>query len=146
MQVRFHCPTENCVAIIEYQPLEDCGASMECPRCHVAHPITISEPMRTRQTVDACAICGGGELFVRKDFPRSLGLAVVVVFGAVAIYFFRTSILWAFAVLTAGALFDLVIYACLGEVTTCYACRAEYRRCVANPTHEGFDLATSEKY
>jgi len=40
----------------------------------------------------------------------------------------------------------LFIYTALGRVTTCYACRAEYRRCPLNPAHEGFDLATSEKY
>ena len=34
----------------------------------------------------------------------------------------------------------------IGKVTTCYACRAEYRKCNLNSAHEGFDLATSEKY
>ena len=41
---------------------------------------------------------------------------------------------------------DLIIYMFLGRVTTCYACRAEYRKCNLNPAHEGFELATSEKY
>ena len=38
------------------------------------------------------------------------------------------------------------IYLTVGKVTACYACRAEYCKCDINPVHEGFDLATAEKY
>ena len=102
--------------------------------------------MRREGVVDVCAVCGCRELFVRKDFPQRLGLAIVVIFGLAAIYFFRTSVLLAWGVLAAAVLVDLMIYAFLGRVTACYACRGEYRRCRLNPAHEGFDLATSEKY
>jgi len=85
-------------------------------------------------------------LFIRKDFPQRLGVAVVIVFGLAAIYYFSISVLIAWSILAAAVLIDLVIYAFLGKVTTCYACRAEYRKCPLNPAHEGFDLATSEKY
>jgi len=146
MQIRYHCPTDSCVAIIEYEPLEQCGDPMECPRCRAKHPINITDAMRTQNFVDRCAVCGSEELFVRKDFPQSLGLAVVVVFGLAAVYAFTLSVLIAWSILAAAAVLDLVIYAFLGRVTTCYACRAEYRKCDLNPAHEGFDLATSEKY
>lgn len=146
MQIRFHCPTDGCVAIIEYEPLEGCGSEMECPRCHVRHRITVTDAMRRELVVDQCAVCRGGEMFVRKDFPQALGVGIVVVFGLVALYFFRTSLLIAWSVLAAAVVLDLVIYAFLGKVTTCYSCRAEYRKCKLNPGHDGFDLATSEKY
>jgi len=146
VQIRYHCPTDGCVAIIEYEPLESCGESMECPRCHVRHPITVTASVRDRLPVDRCAVCGCTELFIRKDFPQRLGLAVVVVFGLLAVYFFRFSVLTAWSVLAAAVLLDGVIYFFTGKVTTCYACRAEYRGCPLNPTHEGFDLAASEKY
>ena len=146
MQIRYHCPTDGCVAIVEYEPLETCGETMECPRCHVHHPMRISDSIRRDQRVDRCVICGGSELFIRKDFPQRLGLAVVIVFGLAAVYYFSVSVLIAWSILGAAALIDLVIYAFLGKVTTCYACRAEYRKCPLNPAHEGFDLATSEKY
>lgn len=106
----------------------------------------ISDSLRREQQVDACAVCGGTEMFVRKDFPQRIGLAVVVVFGLAAIYAFRTSVLIGWAILAGAVLVDLVIYGFIGRVTTCYACRAEYRGGVLNPRHEGFDLATSEKY
>ncbi len=146
MQIRYHCPTEGCVAIIEYEPLEKCGATMQCPRCRTEHAMRITDSMRERGMVDQCAICGCRELFIRKDFPQRLGVAIVIVFGAVAIYCFTFSVLAAWAVLAGAVLLDLLIYFWLGRVTTCYACRAEYRKCALNLAHEGFDLATSEKY
>mgnify|MGYP001605253800 CR=1 FL=1 len=146
MQIRYHCPTDGCVAIIEYEPLETSGPTMECPRCLIQHSMRISDSIRRDQLVDRCVVCGGSELFIRKDFPQGLGLAVVVVFGLAAIYYFSISVLVAWLILAVAALIDLVIYAVLGKVTTCYACRAEYRKCPLNPAHEGFDLATSEKY
>ena len=146
MQIRYHCPTDKCVAIIEYEPLEQCGATLECPRCRVKHPIRVTDAMRRENVVDRCAVCQGTEMFVRKDFPQRLGIAIVVVFGAVAIYLFTVSFLLAWAVLASAVVIDLIIYAFLGKVTTCYACRAEYRKCKLTPGHEGFDLATSEKY
>jgi len=119
---------------------------MRCPRCGVEHPMTNTPAMRDDHRVDACAVCRSRELFIRKDFPQRLGLAIVIVFGLLAVYFFTISVVWAWGVLTLAVLIDLVIYFVTGQVTTCYACRAEYRKCPLNPAHEGFDLATSEKY
>ena len=146
MQIRYDCPTDGCVAIVECEPFENGGPTMECPRCHVDHPINVTDSMRREKRVDVCAVCGGQEFFVRKDFPQRLGLAIVVVFGLAAIYFFRTSVLIAWSILAGAVLLDLVIYLFLGKVTTCYNCRTQYRACNLNPAHEGFDLPTSEKY
>ncbi len=146
MQIRYHCPADGCVAIIQYEPLEGSGPTMKCPRCKVDHPMSISDAVHSGEMVDRCVVCGGRELFIKKDFPQGLGLAVVVLFGALAIYMFTVNVMLAWAVLTAAALIDLSVYVVVGRVTTCYACRAEYRKCHLNPAHEGFDLATSEKY
>lgn len=146
MQIRYHCPTDDCVAIVEYEPLETCDTAIRCPRCHVSHPITVTQAVRESRIVDQCAVCGAREMFVRKDFPQRLGLVIVVTFGLAAIYYFQTSVLTAWAVLASAVLIDLVIYGLVGKVTTCYACRAEYRGAAIHPAHEGFDLAVSEKY
>lgn len=119
---------------------------MTCPRCHVAHPIYITDALRQEHTLDQCAVCRGTEMFVRKDFPQRIGLFIVLIFGLAAVYFFRTSVFTAWAILAAAVLVDLLIYTFIGKTTTCYACRAEYRGTKLNPAHEGFDLATSEKH
>ncbi len=146
MQIRYHCPTEGCVAIIEYEPLEECGSTMTCPRCSVEHPMTITEKLPREKLVEVCAVCGSREFFVRKDFPRRLGLVIVLVFGIATIYYLPALGPIAWSILFGALMLDLIIYQFLGRVTTCYACRAEYRNCNLNPAHEGFDLATSEKY
>ena len=146
MQIRYDCPVDDCVAIIEYEPLEECGETMECPRCHTVHPMHITDFMREKNMPDQCAVCGSKSLFVRKDFPQKLGVAIVVVFGILAIYFFTISVVKAWLIMIAAGLLDLAIYLVIGKVTTCYTCRAGYRKCNLNPAHEVFDLATSEKY
>ena len=146
MQIRYHCPVDRCVAIIEYEPIEECGGTIKCPRCNLEHDVTVTEFVRQERMVDRCAVCGSAEMFVRKDFPRGVGVAVVVLFGLAAIYYFRTDVVIAWLILTSAALVDLMIYTVIGRVTTCYACRAEYRKCAINPAHAGFDLSTSEKY
>jgi hypothetical protein len=134
------------VALIEYEPVELLSNPIRCPRCDLEIDLKASDQMRDLGSVDACAVCGCRELFVRKDFPQGAGLIVVVVAGLASLYFFRSNFLLAYGILAGAVLIDMLLYAFTGRVTTCYACRAEYRRCRENPTHEGFDLATSEKY
>lgn len=146
MQIRYNCPHDGCVAIIEYAPLEGAGESITCPRCGRTHPLKVTDSIRRHQSIDRCAVCGGSELFIRKDFPQRIGLTVVIVAGLASVYFLRTNFMLAYGILAAAVLVDLALYLVIGRVTTCYACRAEYRGGRLNPTHEGFDLATSEKY
>ena len=146
MQIRFHCPTDGCVAIVEYEPVEEAADGIDCPRCHRRIALSPTDAMRSPGVVDRCALCGSRELFIRKDFPQAMGLGIVVLAGVVSIYFFRTNILLAWGALAGAVLIDLLLYFVIGRVTTCYACRAEYRKAKLNPAHEGFDLATSEKY
>lgn len=101
-----------------------------------------------RESLSACPKCGCTDLFVRKDFPQKLGLAIVVVaavtFLALASrprYFYLGAL-----VLVAAVVIDAAIYLFVGKVTVCYRCRAEFRNVPVNPEHEGFDLAIAEKY
>jgi len=146
MQVRYNCPVDGCIALIEYEPLEECSGTIKCPRCGVDHPLTVTPIMRENGMADVCAVCGCRELFIRKDFPQRLGLIIVIAFGLAAIYAFTFSVIVAWTILAAAVVVDVIIYAIIGRVTTCYACRAEYRKGKLNPAHEGFDLARSEKY
>lgn len=94
-----------------------------------------------------CVLCDGLEFFVRRDFPQRLGLGLVIVFGIIASVFYAyENILATYATLASLVLIDAIIFLFVGRVTVCYRCRAEYRGLVYNPDHEGFDLATSEKY
>lgn len=146
MQIRFHCPTDLCVAVIQFEPLEEAGPTIECPRCHQRHSVTLTDAIRQEERVDRCSLCGCRELFVRKDFPQFLGFLIVVAAGLVSIFTLKTHTFISWGVLVGAVLVDMVIYYLVGVVTVCYACRAEYRRCALDPAHQGFDLARSEKY
>lgn len=146
MQIRFHCPTPSCVALIQFEPLAECGGAIRCPRCKENHPIRLTESVTRHGVVDACPVCGCRELFTRKDFPQRLGLVVVAAAALLSIALFNMNVVWSWGVLAAAVVVDFLLYLAVGRVTVCYACRAEFRHARPNPAHEGFDLARSEKY
>lgn len=95
-----------------------------------------------------CPSCGCGDLFIRKDFPQRLGLAIVMIAGAAFLWLaaFRSSFYIGAIVLFAAAVIDAALYLFVPRITVCYRCRAEFRAHPLNPNHHGFDLATGEKY
>jgi hypothetical protein len=95
-----------------------------------------------------CPACGCRDLFVRKDFPQKLGLAIVAV-AAVAFLVLaasRQSFYLGVIVLIVAMLIDAVLYWFVPRITVCYKCRSEFRDVPINPAHEGFELAVGEKY
>ena len=100
------------------------------------------------EALTACPHCGCRDLFVRKDFPQKLGLAVVIIAGVsflILAAFPRTFYLGVI-VLLASALVDFALYFVVPRITVCYRCRAEFRDRPLNPGHAGFELAIAEKY
>jgi hypothetical protein len=101
-----------------------------------------------REPLSTCPRCGCRELFIRKDFPQKLGIAIVIV-AAVAFLILASSrqrFYLGALVLLAAAGVDLVLYALVPKITVCYRCRAEFRDVPINPEHGGYELAVGEKY
>ena len=87
-------------------------------------------------------------MFIRKDFPQKLGMSIVVVAG-LTFLILAASRRWFYVgaiVLVIAAAIDAVMYAFVPKITVCYKCRSEFRDVPLNPEHEGFELATNEKY
>ena len=101
-----------------------------------------------REPLSTCPRCGCRELFVRKDFPQKVGIAIVIIAG-VAFLILASSrqrfYLGALVLLGAAAV-DAVLYALVPKITVCYRCRAEFRDAPLNPQHGGYELALGEKY
>jgi len=95
----------------------------------------------------ACAICGNGEMYKKKDFPHWLGLSILTV---ACVAFLTLKALyhqwWAWAVLIGSALFDGLLYLWVPDVLVCYRCGAHYRRMGPGQHHMPFDLGTAERY
>ena len=85
-----------------------------------------------------CLVCGHRELYTQKDFPRSIGIAIVVVAALLAPFTYYLS-------LAAAALIDAFLYACARDVTLCYVCHSEHRGFATSPRHPGFDREIDER-
>lgn len=146
-QISHRCPKDPCRAWVR-TPVDRSGRiDTACPRCGEPLALNVPDDLANERTVTRCACCPGSEFFIRKDFPQRIGLTLVIVFGlAASVFFYLRNVPMTFAVLGLLVLIDAVIFLFVGKVTVCYRCRAEYRRVAYNPAHEGFDLATSEKY
>ena len=102
----------------------------------------------TPEPLTTCPDCGCRDLFIRKDFPQKLGLAVVIVAGVAFVVLAarpRTFYLGAW-VLIGAVILDGLLYLFVPRVTVCYRCRREFRGVPINPKHGGFELAVAEKY
>src|SRR5947209_5642644 len=100
------------------------------------------------EVLTQCTKCGCRDLFVRKDFPQRLGLAIVVAAaGTFLVLSARPNTFYIGVwVLLAAVILDGIVYFAVGKVTVCYRCRAEFRDVRINPAHRGFELAIGEKY
>lgn len=101
-----------------------------------------------REPPECCPHCGCPDLFVRKDFPQRLGLALVA--GAALAFLVLAAIPQTFYigvwVLVGVTLIDAMLYLLVPKVATCYRCRADLRGYPLNPRLEGFELSIAEKY
>lgn len=120
---------------------------MKCPHCGISSNISPSDPMLTGGPVDSCASCGHENLYVQKDFNRTLGLTIVVAGILLSLFFFyRNEPFHAMLTLLGMAVIDGVIYMMVSDVTVCYVCHTIYRGFTRNPGHEPFELALLERY
>jgi hypothetical protein len=92
-------------------------------------------------------VCGGRELFVRKDFPQRLGVTIVLLgIGASCLAWSMQWIIATFGILFGTALADVVLYAVTGNVLECYQCHAQYRDIPGLNDHDAFNLEVHERY
>ena len=142
MRLSYSCP--RCEQASETDVSTD-GQPVVCAHCAlelVPPPDAWREAALTR-----CLVCPSTDLFVRKDFPQRLGVAIVAAgFAASCVtwYFYWT--MATFAVLFATALADLVLYLIVPDSLACYRCGAQYRQLPRLDHHERFDLETHERY
>jgi uncharacterized protein (DUF983 family) len=144
MELTFECP--NCGAVGTVAPVE-ATATAVCPRCN--QPRALRREACEDRALTACAWCGTDDLYLQKDFPQGLGLAIVVAgFVVSTVFWYDERPIPAYLVLLASALLDMVLYYRVPDVTICYRCLGQYRGAGANPggRFRAFDLAIGERY
>ena len=145
MRITFACPA--CHATVGLDEIES-RAALSCPACGatIAVPegaIAAGPPARLTR----CLVCPSTELFVRKDFPQRVGLAIVVVgLAASCVAWAWRELVLTFAILFGTALVDVVLYVVMPDCLSCYRCGARYSGPGVRGAFGGFDLETHEKH
>jgi hypothetical protein len=141
MQLVARCP--RCDAGLPVAASE-APAAIKCGGCGRDIPLQVSDALRTDAAVDRCAVCAGGDFYIRKDFDPKLGLTVVVIGGLIsAVFYWFGKDFIAYAILGGAALIDLVVYGRLKDLTVCYRCHTEFRGAYQKSAGT-FDLHTAD--
>jgi hypothetical protein len=97
--------------------------------------------------VDVCPKCEKSVFYIQRDFNQKLGAAIMALFALLGLVFvWLDHPVYFYVCLGAGALFDLILYALLPEITICYACKTAFRDATPNPDHKPFDLHIADIY
>jgi DNA-directed RNA polymerase subunit RPC12/RpoP len=123
MNVAYACPRCDRTASAVY---EEHQTALDCPHC--GHPAVVPTGAVHEGRVQRCLVCGGRELFVRKDFSQRLGVTIVVLgFAASCVTWYFHRVYATFGILFATALVDVLLYVLVGNMLECYRCHAQYR-------------------
>lgn len=141
--------------------------TFECAGCHTVGNVKriepdgradcrgcgMSRPLRSEAIGDdglvACPLCATEDLYVQKDFPQGLGLAIVIAgFVVSTVFWYQDRPVPALLVLLVSALADMALFYLVPDVTICYRCLSQCRGELSNPggRFKAFDLAVGERY
>lgn len=140
----FECP--KCGVVSHHAPIES-ATVVRCRGC--GHEREVRADALLADGLRKCPLSATEDLYVQKDFPQGLGLAIVIVgFVISTVFWYYDRPVPALGVLLVSALADMALFYIVPDVTICYRCLSQFRGVGANP--EGrfkfFDLAVGERY
>lgn len=142
MQLTIICP--DCESRLPVSAA-DAPAAIQCGRCDRAIALTVTDAIRADTGVDRCPVCEGREVYLRKDFDPTLGLAVIITGALISAGFYWYGMdLIAYGVLGGATLLDLFVYGRLKDLSVCYRCHTEFRGGYRR-TAVAFDLHTADE-
>jgi hypothetical protein len=144
MELTFECP--NCHEVGEVARLSP-KARAVCNKCGQARELRPDS--FEGGELRSCPLCATDDLYIQKDFPHGLGLAIVVAgFVVSTVFWYFDRPVPALGVLLVSALVDMVLFRVVPDVTICYRCLSQYRGEGANAggRFHPFDLAVGERY
>ena len=142
MNVTFRCHRCEEASRVDVAPQD---ASLVCPQCGQKYQMPGDAMADGR--LERCVVCPSRDLFVRKDFPQRLGVAIVVVgfaLSSVAWFYHRPGL--TFAVLSATVVIDIAFYLIMPSAVMCYGCGAQYRHLHGVEEYQPFSLETHERH
>jgi len=142
MNITYRCPKCEAAA----RTLVDAhDEAVICPHC--AHAIQMPAGAIENGELKRCLVCPSAELFIRKNFPQRLGVAIVVLgFAISCVTWYFHMVIATFGVLFATAGIDVLLYMLMGDALQCYRCQAHYTGVEGMDEHAPFDLEIHERH
>lgn len=128
----------GCAKRAEREPAGQWPAELACAGCGTRAPL-LRDGLSSAGGLTHCLACGHPELYRQKDFPKSIGIAIVVL-AAIAAPFTPY-----YASLFAAAAIDALLYLALPERLVCYVCGARHTGFANEPRHPRFDREIDER-
>ena len=113
------------------------ASEFQCSFCGDRHALQVAS-ITPQGGLTACVACAHPELYTQKDFPRGLGIAIVVLAAVLAPFTMYIS-------LVVAALIDAVLFKVARDVVVCYTCRARHSHFAREPVHPRFDREIEER-
>jgi|694.fasta_scaffold02197_17 hypothetical protein len=159
MRITYACPACHATTSIDGIESRD---TLECSRCRAVMKIP-ADAIASRgegtqhPRLQRCLVCPSLELFVRKDFPQRVGLAIVVAgLAASCVAWANRELVITFGILFGTALLDVILFLFMPNCLSCYRCGARYSgdgitaqlgdSHLGSRQFGGFDLETHEKH
>lgn len=141
MKSRWSCP--RCGAVHVLDPLSETADFI----CNCGFKQRVHDGSVERGQIVCCPLCKTDDLYIQKDFPERVGMAIV------ALGFILATVAWAYysPLATFGVLFaffgiDAALFYSRKNVTVCYRCLMQLRGMRPNEAHKHFDLGIGERY
>ena len=96
-----------------------------------------------------CPVCSTEDLYFQKDFPKGLGLFIVLVgFAISTVFWYYEMPLFTYLILIISIALDFLMYYQVPDVTICYRCLSQFRGKGTHPPSrfKPFDLGIGERY
>lgn len=131
---------KDCDARLEGEP----WAPLRCPDCQKEYPLAPTDALKAGK-VDRCAVCGYEHFHIRKEFPRQIGLLIVLVAAALCFTHIFPPGLFFMPLIIASAI-DLLLYLVLPWKVVCYVCEAEYKGVPIDPSLKPYELEVATEH
>jgi hypothetical protein len=144
MELTYSC--KSCGAVGYVSPLE-IALEATCRQCGAARAL---DPAGCAHgELQFCPLCTTNDLYIQKDFPKALGLLIVMVgFAISTVFWYYEMPIWTYLVLIISIALDFLMYYKVPDVTICYRCQSQYRGKGSNGggRYKPFDLGVGERY
>ncbi len=144
MELTYSC--KNCGTVGYVSPLEN-AVDATCRHCGASRAIDSSGCAAGE--LRYCPMCTTSDLYIQKDFPKGLGLFIVLVgFAISTVFWYYEMPLLTYLVLIISIALDFLLYYRVRDVTICYRCQSQIRGMGSSPAgrFKPFDLGTGERY